>query len=157
MQMLESNNPRPTGDLPKNLNHPAVWLTIVLTQVIIFLWFEVFFTQARSTLAPTVERAPEMEGNILPLYIIGFMVTMVAMYVLAAVFNRFQLNSARDGAIAGLILGVVVNVFSMITIFNFSEHPVEIAVLDFGLNALIFFMVGLVHGIWPGTPPDTNT
>lgn len=128
----------------QKINHAAVWVTIVLSQVILFLWHEAFQWMAW-------EEASAEAGLAQPtiaLYIEGFLATVVAMYVLDGIFIRIPVDSARDGIVAGLVIGVIFNVFSIINIYSFSEHPIELALIDFGGNALIFLIGGLILGAW---------
>lgn len=129
----------------QKINHPAVWVAIVLSQVIPVLWHRVFrFTPYYESLPERVDESLSTPA----LYIIGFLAAIVAMYLLEGLFIRLNVDSAQDGLVTGLIIGVVFNVFSLITIYSFSAHPIEIGLIDFGANALIFMAAGLVLGAW---------
>gem|GEM_PF-1775844 len=128
----------------QKINHAAVWVTIVLAQVILFLWHEAFQWVALDSTSPEAAWAQPS----IVLYIEGFLATVVAMYVLDGIFIRIPVDSARDGIVAGLIIGVVFNVFSIINIYSFSEHPIQLALIDFGGNALVFLTGGLILGAW---------
>lgn len=128
----------------QKINHAAVWVTIILSQVILFLWHEAFQWFAWEEASPDVAWAQPT----IALYIEGFLATVIAMYVLDGIFIRIPVDSARDGIVAGLVIGVVFNVFSIINIYSFSEHPIELALIDFGGNALIFLIGGLILGAW---------
>jgi hypothetical protein len=127
------------------INHPAVWVAIVLSQVIPLLWYRIFsFTPYYESLSERVEQTSGTPA----LYIIGFLGGVVAMYLLEGLFIRLGVDSVVDGLVTGLIIGVVFNVFSLITIYSFSAFPIEIGLIDFGANALIFLAGGLVLGAW---------
>ncbi len=129
----------------QKINHPAVWVAIVLSQVIPALWHRVFrFTPYYESLPERVDESLSTPA----LYVIGFLAAVVAMYLLEGLFIRLNVDSAQDGLVTGLIIGVVFNVFSLITIYSFSAHPIEIGLIDFGANALVFLAAGLVLGGW---------
>ena len=129
----------------QKINHPAVWVAIVLSQVIPVLWHRLFrFTPYYE---PIGDRLDEVYSTP-ALYIVGFLAAIVAMYLLESLFIRLNVDSGQDGLVTGLIIGVVFNVFSLITIYSFSAHPIEIGLIDFGANALIFLAAGLVLGGW---------
>lgn len=129
----------------QKINHAAVWVAVVLAMAIPWLWYQVFsFTDYYQSLP---ERVSE-QFSTPALYAIGFLASIVAMYLLEGLFIRLEVDSAQDGLVTGLIIGVVFNVFSLITIYTFSSYPIEIAMIDFGANALIFMITGLVLGAW---------
>jgi xanthosine utilization system XapX-like protein len=84
----------------------------------------------------------------LALYLVGLLGALIAMYVLEWILIRLNIDSAREGLVAGLMIGVVFNIFSLITIYSFAEEPIEIAMIDFGANALVFLFAGLLLGAW---------
>lgn len=137
--------PTPRNMKKQKINHAAVWVSIVLSQVIPFLWYRIFsFTPYYE---PISERVDQTTATPL-LYVYGLLAGMIAMYLLANLFIRLDVDSAPEGMVTGLIIGVVFNFFSLITIYTFSQHPIEIAMIDFGANALIFLVGGLVLGAW---------
>lgn len=127
------------------INHPAVWVAVVLSQIIPWIWYRLFqFTPLYANLRETIKETP----NAPALYIIGFMASIVAMYLLEWLFTRIEADSAQEGLVAGLVIGVVFNIFSLITIYSFTSSPIEIGLIDFGTNALVFAFAGLVLGAW---------
>jgi uncharacterized membrane protein YvlD (DUF360 family) len=129
----------------QKINHLAVWVSIVLSQVIPLLWFQVFrFTPFYESLGQRVTQ----DFSTPALYGIGFLAGIVSMYLLEGLFIRLDVDSTQDGLVTGLIIGVVFNLYSLITIYTFSSYPIQIALIDFGANALIFMAAGLVMGSW---------
>lgn len=129
----------------QKINHAAVWVAIVLSQVIPLLWYQVFsFTPYYESLGERVTQ----DFSTPALYAIGFLAGIVSMYLLEGLFIRIGVDSAQDGLVTGLIIGVVFNLYSLITIYSFAADGIEIALIDFGANALIFMVGGLVLGAW---------
>jgi len=129
----------------QKINHLAVWVAIVLSQLVPWLWQRLFeFTPFYETLPERVDTSASTPV----LYVIGFLAAVVAMYLLEGLFIRLGVDSGQDGLVTGLIIGVVFNVFSLFTIYSFSAHPIEVGLIDFGSNALTFLSAGLVLGAW---------
>ncbi len=127
------------------INHPAVWVAIILTQFIPVLWYRAFrFTPYYEGVADRMDAAAATPA----LFAIGLLAGIVAMYLLAWLFSKIEVESMREGLIAGLIIGLAFNVYSIITIYSFTEYPIEIGMIDFGTNALVFSVAGLVLGGW---------
>ena len=128
------------------INHPAVWVCIVLAQLIPFAWYSIFARQWMS-LNQLDETFLAANQNMGP-YIVSVLVSIVTMYTLAWIYSRMGVASAQAGLLTGLIIGIAFNVFSLVTIHMFSFRPVELAVIDGGANALTFGIAGLVLGAW---------
>ncbi|MDX1665664.1 MAG: DUF1761 domain-containing protein [Saprospiraceae bacterium] len=128
------------------INHAAVWVCIVLAQIIPLLWYTALGSQWMAANELSQEFIEENQ-NIGP-YIVSILASIVSMYVLAMIFRRMEIESARSGATTGLLIGIAFNTLSIITINVFSFRPLVLAVIDGGVNAVVFLVAGAILGGW---------
>ncbi|MCB0570887.1 MAG: DUF1761 domain-containing protein [Phaeodactylibacter sp.] len=132
-------------------NHYAIWLSIILSQAIPLAWYSLFSTRQ----AALQELAKYTQTSDTSWFFgISILGGVVAMYLLAWLFRRMTVDSAREGIIAGLLIGLAFNIVSLLTIEMLSVRPLELVLIDEGANALVFGAAGLVMGAWRKYEPE---
>ena len=126
------------------VNHLAIWISIVVSQLILFLWYSLF----RGFWGETGVMQGGFGENLYRLgpLVVSILGSIVSMYSLSWVFRRMGINDWLSGMTAGLIIGIAFNEFSVFTIYAFASEPVSISFIDAGANALIFLLTGLILG-----------
>ncbi|MCB0556385.1 MAG: DUF1761 domain-containing protein [Phaeodactylibacter sp.] len=127
-------------------NHYAIWLSIILSQAIPLLWYSLF-SERWKTLRE-IEHSYLQPSDTSWFFGISILGSVVAMYLLAWLFRRMTVESAREGMIAGLIIGLAFNIVSLMTIQMLAIRPLELALIDESANALVFGVAGLILGSW---------
>lgn len=127
------------------INHWAVWLSVIIAQLVpaAYYWF---FGREWMRLNDITQQ--QIDNQDIGPYVIGFIASIVTMYVLAWLFQRLEVDSAREGIILGLVLAIAFNAVHFLTIYMFSFRGIELAVLDAGVNLLVYGIAGLILGAW---------
>lgn len=128
------------------INHLAVWVIIVLGQVIPMTWYIIFAGQWMKYNGLTRE---QVEQNSSPMPFVASIVSSIVFgYVLAWIFVRMRVASVKDGAIAGLAMGFAfTHLPNMVNNF-FTQRPYELSWIDGGINMIIFVIAGAILGGW---------
>lgn len=128
------------------INHLAVVVIIVLGQLIPMGWYTAFADQWMKFNGLTKE---QIEQNNSPMpFVASIISSIVFAYVLAWIFTRMRVESAKDGAIAGLAMGFAfTHLPNMVNNF-FTQRPYELSWLDGGINMIIFVVAGAILGGW---------
>ncbi len=127
-------------------NHAAIWVAIVLSQVIPLGWYAIFADRWQTLNDLTDTYIEANQGNWL--FVISLLAGVAAIYLLAWIFRRLPVTNAQSGLVIGIVIGGVFNMASLITINMFSFRPLELAFIDGGANVLVYGVAGLILGAW---------
>ncbi len=127
-------------------NHLAIWLSIFLSQAIPLVWYSIF-SDRWMTLNNLTEEYIQANQNSW-FFLISLLGSTIAIYVLAWLFIRLPIESARSGMITGLIIGAAFNITSLLTINMFSYRPLELVIIDGTANVIVYGIAGLILGGW---------
>ncbi len=127
-------------------NHPAIWVCIILTQVLPVVWYSIIQQPIMSfnELLTRYYEANETSW----LFITSILGGVLAMYVLAWLYRELKVDSGREGLITGLILGFALNMISLYNINMFSDQPIDLAIIDGGANTMVYGVAGFILGAW---------
>ena len=124
-------------------NHKAVWLVVLIAQIIPAIWYGLFVDAYLSLNHLT------MEDTAHPIaYFVSIVSATALTYMLSYIYGRMNIVSAIDGAKTALIIGFPVYILGLITWNLFSLRPYELAWLDGGVNLIILIIAGAIIGGW---------
>ena len=130
------------------INHPAVWLGVVLLSILGFMWYGPLFGETwmgMEGLNPTeVEANPPGAG----VWITNFIATIIPMYALAWFFTKIPVDSALQGLGIGLLIGFAFAFLSRMTNDMFAQNPYGLSWIVGGFNMLSLGLGGLILGAW---------
>ncbi|MCO6480692.1 MAG: DUF1761 domain-containing protein [Phaeodactylibacter sp.] len=130
----------------QSFNHKAIWLSIVLSQLIPLLWYSLF-SDGTVAFGDMLDKYLEVsQGNWL--FVSSLVGAVVAFYFMAWMFLQIPVDSGQGGLIAGLLIGVAFNLVSVMSAGALIPEPMQFAVADTVANALTFGLVGLILGEW---------
>ncbi|MBV6639243.1 MAG: DUF1761 domain-containing protein [Cyclobacteriaceae bacterium] len=127
------------------INHGAVWVIVVLGQVIPMLWYGIFAEQWMSLTGLTEEDA--MSGGSTP-YVMSIITAIAFGYMLAWVFMRMNVRTWTDGLKTGFIMGFPIAILGTMTMYLFSMQPYALTWIDGGQNLIIWTVSGALLGGW---------
>lgn len=131
------------------INHLAVWLLVVLHQIIGFGWYALFGERWLNLHAKTmtdIERTHEY----MP-YIIAVLAALVVNYALAWLIGRLGAVNAIGGLKIALLCWFSFLFVEHATVSAFSAfetNPWPLVLIDMGRPLLAFVLSGLVLGAW---------
>jgi hypothetical protein len=127
------------------INHAAVWVIVVLAQVIPALWYGIFAESWMAMNNLTEEEA--MSGGVTP-YIVSIVSSAAFAYMLAWVYMRMGVITWLDGFRTALIMGFPIAILGTMTVNMFSIRPYSLAWIDGGQQFLIWVAAGIILGAW---------
>ena len=138
---------KPYTTMEKNLkiNHAAVWVIVVLAQIIPAIWYSIFSAQWLQLNNLTEEMA--VSGGTTP-FIVSIVASIALAYMLAWVFKRMQVNSFADGLMTVFIMGFPITILSTMVVNMFSIRPYALAWIDGGQQLIIWLIAGALLGGW---------
>lgn len=127
------------------INHAAVWVIVVLGQVIPATWYGIFAEPWMAMNNLTMEQATS--GGSAP-YIVSIVTSIAFGYMLAWVFVRMRVDSLMDGLKTGFIMGFPIAILGTMTVNMFSIRPYGLAWIDGGMNLILWVVAGIILGAW---------
>ena len=124
-------------------NHKAVWLVVLIAQIMPAIWYGLFVDAYLSLNHLT------MEDTAHPIaYFVSIVSATALTYMLSYIYGRMNIVSAIDGAKTALIIGFPIYILGLITWNLFSLRPYALAWLDGGVNLIILIIAGAIIGGW---------
>ena len=130
----------------QSFNHKAIWLCIVLSQIIPLLWYSIFSDGAVS-FGDIMNKYLEADMNSW-LFVASVVGAVAAFYFMAWMFIQIPVDSGQGGLIAGLLIGATFNLVSIMTAGALLAESISFAIADTVANVLVFGVAGLVLGEW---------
>lgn len=127
------------------INHAAVWVIVVLGQVIPALWYMIFAEPWMEYNGLTMEDA---QGAGATPYVVSIVTSIAFGYMLAWVFQRMGVQSVMDGLKTGFIMGFPIAILGTMTVNLFSFRAYELTWIDGGVNLVIWVVAGVILGGW---------
>jgi len=124
-------------------NHKAVWLVVLIGQIIPAIWYGLFVDAYLSLNNLTLEDTAHPVA-----YLVSILSATTLTYMLSYIYGRMKIVSAKDGAITALIIGFPIYILGLMTWNLFSLRPYALAWLDGGVNLIIFVIAGAIIGGW---------
>ncbi|MDB6148081.1 MAG: hypothetical protein JWO45_1745 [Spartobacteria bacterium] len=131
------------------INHAAVWILVVIHQIIGFGWYTIFGNVWLNLHAKTMTDI-DKPNDPMP-YIVAIVASIVVNYALA----RLLVCLGKDSAIGGLKIAVLcwfaflfVEHATVAAFSAFGTNPWPLVFLDMGRALLAFAVSGLVLGAW---------
>ena len=131
------------------INHLAVWILVVVHQLVGFGWYKVFGDQWLNLNAKTMTDI-EQTHSVVP-YLIAIVASIFVNYALAWFISRLNAASAVAGLKIGLVcwFAFLFVEYSTISAFSaFETNPWPLVFINMGRPLLAFAISGLVLGAW---------
>jgi hypothetical protein len=124
-------------------NHKAVWLIVLIAQIIPAIWYGLFVNAYLSLNKLTIEDTAHPIA-----YLVSVVSAAALTYMLSYIYGRMNIVSAKDGAKTALIIGFPIYILGLMTWNLFSLRPYALAWLDGGVNLIILMIAGAIIGGW---------
>ena len=136
------------------INHLAVWILVVLHQLIGFGWYTLFGNVWLNYHAKTMTDI-EQTHDVLP-YVVAIVASIFVNYALAWLISRLDMQNARCGLSLALICWFCFLFVEYATVASFSAfgtNPWPLILIDMGRAFVAFALSGLVLGAWQKRAP----
>jgi hypothetical protein len=131
----------------QKINHVAVWILVVVHQIVVFLWYAEFLfgKKLMQLLGKTTEDFPAAN----PLNYIVAIITAIAMtYLLAWIFKELKIDTPLRGLFYALIIALSFFFLQTLTTGLFSVRSFGLTLIDGGMYLVNFLIAGIVLGAW---------
>ncbi|MDJ0839021.1 MAG: DUF1761 domain-containing protein [Acidobacteriota bacterium] len=119
------------------INHPAVWTTVILFQIVPAIWyvkglFGANWMRLNHLAEDDFARASPIKYGVSLLYAVA------ACYFMAWLYRELGIQSAISGLWPALCLGLFFAAGPMITVDQFSLHPFGLSAINGGLQLVLY-------------------
>ena len=131
------------------INHAAVWVLVIVHQLIGWGWYTIFGEQWLNLHARTMTDIDRTHN--LGAYVMAIVAAIVTNYVLAWLLGRLNAVNAIAGLKTAVIcwLGFLFVEYATICVFSaFETNPWPLILIDMGRSLITFAVSGLVLGAW---------
>lgn len=133
------------------INHVAVWILVVVDQLIGGLWYSYLFANRwMGYHGKIMTDIDQDKADFMP-FVISIAAAIAINYTLAWLIGRLNIQSAGGGLRKALIcwFGFLFMPYATIEAFSaFGRNPAEIVLINMGHNLVLFALGGLVLGAW---------
>lgn len=133
------------------INHLAVWILVVVDQLIGGLWYSVLFgTRWMAYHGKLMTDIDQEKGGLTP-FVVAIAAAVAINYSIGWLIGRFNLKSAGGGLRIALICWFAFLLMPYTTIEAFSafgRNPAEIVLINMGQYLVLFAIAGVVLGAW---------
>ena len=140
------------------INHAAVWILVVVHQLIGWGWYAVFGEKWLNLHARTmtdIDRTHNVSA-----YALAVIAAIITNYLLAWLLSRLNTNNAVAGLKIALLcwFGFVFVEYATICVFSsFETNPWPLILIDMGRPLIAYAISGLVLGAWPKRDGGTSS
>lgn len=130
------------------INHIAVWVSVVLSFALGFLWYGAIFGDAWMAMVELDPAVVEANPPGVGVWVTNTLASVVQMYVLAWLFTKMNVDNGMHGAMIGLLIGLTFNHLPGMTSGMFSQYPYGLAWVTGGFSMALLAIAGFVLGVW---------
>jgi Protein of unknown function (DUF1761) len=131
----------------QKINHLAVWVLVIVHQLIPMAWYSAFAEQWMKMNNITMAEIEQGGNNPIP-YIVALVVGIITNYGLAHLFSLLKINSLAQGLATGAFIWFCFQIGDMATINLFSDRPFGLTLINGGHTFLNFVVSGAILGAW---------
>ncbi len=130
----------------QKINHLAVVVCTVLSMLVPVIWYSIFADQWMQLNGLSEEFVHEHEST--SMYIAALISGLIGSYLLAWLWQRMQIQSAKDGFLAGLAIGFGLLFLTGMIDNLFSHRAYALSWIDGGKSIIWTTVAGTVLGAW---------
>ena len=131
-----------------NINHAAVWVSVVVLSILGFLWYGPIFGESWMGMVGLTMEAAEANPPGAGTWVTNFIATIIPVYVMAYLYSKLGVSSLVEGAIWGLIIGFSFVHLSDMTGNMFAQRPYGLAWITGGYSMVSLAIAGAILGAW---------
>ncbi len=129
------------------INHFAVWVCVILQQVIPALWFsELLFAKKWMELANLKEEDFANPSSV-P-FIASFLVSILVCYLIAWLFRELKTENVLDGIKISFLFWLAFVVGQIVVIDMFSLKPFALSLINSGFILVNLVLTGILLSTW---------
>lgn len=135
-----------------NINHLAVWASVVALTVLGFLWYEPLFGGPWREMVGLTQAQIDANPPGVGVWITNIIATVIPMYVMAWLYGKLGVNSAVQGAGYGFLIAFAFVFLTRMTSDMFAQNPYGLSWIVGGFNTISLLIGGAIIGGWRKNP-----
>lgn len=128
------------------INYLAVAVMTVVHQLTNFVWYSIIVQDWMRLTGITMEQA-EQNQSAIP-YLISLVAAGLACYMLAWLFTKLEVTTVTQGIVYAVSFYGCFLFFQVMTKDMFQFRPLQLTMLNEGINAINFALTGAVLAAW---------
>ncbi|CAM2065286.1 DUF1761 domain-containing protein [Sulfidibacter corallicola] len=134
------------------INHAAVWVLVVVHQLVPPLWYSnLLFAKPWMKLQGL--KAEDFSSTNPVIYLVPLGMAVLTCYATAWLFRELSIDSAAKGAMMGALFALAFVFADVVSKDMFSLRPLQLTLINQGLNLVLLVITGAVLGAWTRTMP----
>ena len=130
------------------INHAAVWVCVVLSLVLGFLWYGPLFGDPWMQMVGLDRATVEANPPGASIWITNLIASVLPLYVLAWLFTKMNVSSALKGAWIGFLITFSFVFLSDMTGDLFAKNPYALSWITGGYSVVLMTISGAILGGW---------
>ncbi|MBD0327754.1 MAG: DUF1761 domain-containing protein [Pyrinomonadaceae bacterium] len=129
------------------INHLAVWVLVVVHQLIGALWYSPLLFANRWAALAQLTAADFESSSSLP-YFISLVGALILIYVMAYIFKTLRVQSLPQGLLFGFLFWLGFLFTELLTYNAFELRPLGLALINGSKSLVTFLVTGATLGAW---------
>ncbi len=130
------------------INHGAVWVSVIWLHILGFLWYGPLFGDAWMEAVGLTQADAESGSGSIGLWVTNLVASAGAVYMLAWVFTKLNVQSIQSGLINGVLIAFFFYTLPKMSGGMFAQTEYYLAWLDGGFQMVGWGVSGLILGVW---------
>jgi len=136
------------------INHAAVWILVMLHQVIGGIWYSPFLFGEKWTELIGKTMSDFSDAGMLP-YVISIIASIITNYVMAYLFVKLGVDNFIKGLYYAFLFWMGFLFVETVTFYSFELKPIGLSLINSGKSLVTFLLSGFILGMW--NKYDINT
>lgn len=129
------------------INHAAVWILVLLYQVIGALWYSPFAFASKWVEFTGLKMSDFENVSMIP-YVISIIGSAVTIYIIAYLFKKLNVESFITGLFYAFIFWFAFLFVELMTFNSFELRPIGLTLIDSFKSLVNYMITGFVLGMW---------
>ncbi len=129
------------------INHAAVWILVLLHQIIGAIWFSPFVF-AEKWVELTGKTMSEFTNASMTPYINSLIGAVITIYTIAYLFKKLNVENFVTGMFYSFIFWFAFLFVELLSFNSFELRPYGLTFIDAGKSLVTFLVTGFVLGLW---------
>jgi fucose 4-O-acetylase-like acetyltransferase len=139
--------PTPVNNQEQKINHLACWVTIVVVDIFLYVWYNFFFFKAwLANNNMTAETFVDNRG-LIP-YAISVLSTVIIVYLLAWILTNLKVDDFQSGMAIAVSIGFAFTFLNVLGRDLYLFRPFEISLIDGAASVFACIIAGGILGGW---------
>ena len=129
------------------INHAAVWILVLIHQIIGAVWYSPFMFAGKWTELIGKSASDFENAGMMP-FVISIAASIITNYVIAYLFVKLGVENFIKGLYYAFIFWLGFLFVETATFYSFELKPIGLALINSGKSLVTFLISGFILGMW---------